>query len=61
MKIIYELKELPNNCYDCPLCYYETTDEEEYLYCLPLSHQSEEMVDGDMLQRRNNCPLIIDE
>ncbi len=61
MKIIFELNNLPENCYDCPLSYYESNDDGEDLYCLPLSHQSEDMIDGNMYQRRNDCPLKIFE
>jgi hypothetical protein len=57
MKIIYELKELPETCYDCPLAYYETNDDGENLYCMPLSHESEENIDGYFNQRRDDCPL----
>lgn len=61
MKIIYELKTLPKTCYDCPLNYYETSEEGENLYCSPLSNESEYMIDGEINQRRKDCPLKIFE
>ena len=57
MKIFYELKILPKNCSECPLGFYLTNDDGEFLYCTPLSNELEEDIDGNFLERNENRPL----
>lgn len=55
-KAILEI-DLPDNCLKCPLGDYESGDDEESLFCIPLTSFSKYIVEGDYQKRRADCPL----
>lgn len=57
MKVILEIEQMPENCQECPLSDGYTGERGETLWCVPLSHKEEAIVDGDFLKRREDCPL----
>ena len=63
MKIFFEFEtdEMPKNCFNCPVCYYETDDSGENLYCVLLSNIKTEQIEGYFTERRKDCPLKVRE
>lgn len=57
MKIVFELNEMPKTCLECLLSNYETTDDGEYIYCIPLCNINKDSIEGEFLKKREDCPL----
>lgn len=57
MITIPEMDHLPDNCHDCPFCYY---DYEYSEYWCPWNNCTVDYYDGDIM-RMEDCPLVESE